>query len=164
MNSTPIRWKAWSPGSSRAAVTVSLDLHAHPPVDDIETARARIDRQIHHADIVTATDGDLARLYPGIPPPPSRCTDTTRRLSPLRDPRRRDGALLVAPNGVTYRHTFPTVAPTEDTRTASAFTAGLLAALASIDALGSDPRTRLNEVGPQQWLTALASANTEANA
>ncbi len=43
-----------------------------------------------------------------------------------------------------------------------AFTAGLLDALARIDALGSDPGARLSRVTDDQWVAALDHANAVA--
>lgn len=147
----------------RAQVTVSLDLRADAAMlDDVEAAQAWALSRIRSADIVTANANDLAYLYPGVSPVVIAQYWREEGVACSAITSDDDGVLLVAPNGLAYRRTVATEPSVDMTPAAGAFTAGLLAGLAGIGALGSSPRARLDDVRSQQWLSVLERADTAA--
>lgn len=148
---------------ARAQVTVSLDLRAQDVMlDDVESAQAWALRRIRSADIVTANTHDLSHLYPGVSPIAIAQYWRDEGVACAAITSDHDGVLLVAPNGLAYRRTLATEPSVDMAPAAGAFTAGLLAGLAAIGALGSNPRARLDDVRSQQWLAVLERADTAA--
>jgi sugar/nucleoside kinase (ribokinase family) len=149
--------------SSRTQVTVSLDLRARPEgVDDVELAQEWALRRVRSADVVTANARDLAYLYPGVPATAIAQYWREEGVGCSAIASERDGVLLMVSNGLAYRRTMPVEPSIDMGRSGGAFTAGLLAELAAIGALGSSPRERLADVRPQQWLRVLERADTAA--
>jgi sugar/nucleoside kinase (ribokinase family) len=152
---------------TRAQVTVSLDLSTRPDVaDDLEAAQAWALRRIRSADVVTANTRDLAYLYPGVPATAIAHYWREQGVACSAITSDRDGVLLLAANGLAYRRTMPVestqAAPRSADGSDGAFTAGLLAELSAIGALGSSPHERLADVRPQQWLRVLERADSAA--
>ena len=147
----------------RVAVTVSLDLNLRPSIrGDRDEERRRVERQVRWAHIVKASEEDLAWLYPGRPISEIvmgwRFAGVACGVVTLGA----DGTYLLAPDGVAYRQTARPVAVVDTVGAGDAYTAGFLAGLDEVGALGSNPADRLAAVTPQQWLKVLDQASTVA--
>jgi fructokinase len=144
-------------------VTVSYDLNLRPSIrPDRAAERARVERQIRYAQLVKASDEDLAWLYPGRPLAETAAAWRAAGVACAVVTLGSDGAYLLAPDGVAYRSTARPVTVVDTVGAGDAFAAGLLAALARLDALGSNPVDRLAAVTMQQWHGVLDFANTVA--
>ena len=135
--------------SARAASTISYDPNIRPAFErDLGLARLRVERQARLADIVKASDEDLAHLY-GSEPVDSiaqRWLDAGAALVVITRAHR--GMLLITRTAridLPGRH-----ADIVDTIGAGdATTAGLLAGLGTLGLLGADQRERLRSVEPR---------------
>jgi fructokinase len=141
-------------GRERARLTISLDLLTHPsPL----IGAPRIQRQLGRAHLVTASVDVVESLYPGMPAVAVAASWRELGVACGVIVSERDGVLLLAPNGLSYRRFTPGAAYTH-----SAFVAGLLDELATIGALGDDPGARLAGLGAQDWLDVLERAEAVA--
>lgn len=133
-------------GESRATATISFDPNVRPQLmGSANLARPRIERLVALADVVKASDEDLAWLYPDADA--SEIMDRWLALGPalVVVTRGSDGADAVAAAG---RVRVP-APPTEVADTIGAgdsFMAGLLAALSDRDLLGAGRRAELHEL------------------
>ncbi|PWR05835.1 carbohydrate kinase [Micromonospora acroterricola] len=143
----------------RDGLTVSIDLNLRPSiVTDRSGEQARVRRQVRLAHLVKASDEDLAWLYP----------DRTVRdvMTEWRDAgvccavvtRGADGAVLLAPDGSVHEEPAVPTTVVDTVGAGDAFTGGLLAALADLDALGDRPADRLAALSAAQWATVLRQA------
>lgn len=149
--------------AARCPVTVSIDLNLRPTIQANRVAeRDRVERQIRHAQLLKASEEDLAWLYPGRPVAEVAAAWRAAGVACAVVTLGGDGAYLLAPDGVAYRGTARPVAVVDTVGAGDAFTAGLLAGLGHLDALGSTPAARLGAVTMQQWHRVLDYANTVA--
>ena len=147
----------------RGQVTISIDLNLRPSiVSDVVAERARVDRQIRHAHLVKASDEDLAWLYPGRPIDEIAAGWRASGVACSVITLGARGAYLLGPTGVAHHQTARPIEVVDTVGAGDAFTGGMLAALASIGALGADPNRRLAAVTPQQWLSVLDQASVVA--
>jgi fructokinase len=146
-----------------AAVTVSLDLNLRPTIlDDRDAEWERVRRQVRYADIVKASEEDLAWLYPDRPIAEVAAGWLAAGVACAVVTLGAEGAYLLAPDGVAYRQTARPVTVVDTVGAGDAFTAAFLAALHNLGALGDDPRRRLAAVTPQQWVAVLDHAGAVA--
>jgi hypothetical protein len=136
--------------SDRTGLTISLDLF------DVAVP-ARLGAHLGRAHVVTATADAVERLYPGMPSLAVAASWREYGVGCGIIVSHRDGVLLMAPNGLTYRRFTPGAAVVGDT-----YVAGLLDGLAAFGALGTDPALRLADLGSQDWLGVLERAETVA--
>ncbi|WP_018907617.1 carbohydrate kinase family protein [Salinispora arenicola] len=147
----------------RDARTLSIDLNLRPTiVQDRDGEQRRVERQVHTAHIVKASEEDLDWLYPdrtidqvmaewraaGV-----ACAVVTRGAA---------GSCLLAPDGRLYQQSARQGDVVDTVGAGDAFTGGLLAALADFGALGDQPDARLAAVTPSQWRQGLDQASTVA--
>jgi fructokinase len=147
----------------RGALTISIDLNLRPSiVSDVLSERARVERQIRNAHLVKASDEDLAWLYPGRPVDEIAAGWRAAGVACSVITLGARGAYLLAPSGVAHHQTARPIEVVDTVGAGDAFTAGMLAALAAIGALGTEPGRRLATVTPQQWLGVLDHASAVA--
>jgi hypothetical protein len=137
-------------GPDRAGVTISLDLFNAP-------AASRLGAHLGRAHVVTAGADAVQRLYPGMPSIAVAASWREYGVGCGIIVSQRDGVLLMAPNGLSYRRFTPGAAVAGEP-----FVAGVLDGLAAFGALGSDPALRLADLGSQEWLGVLERAETVA--
>ncbi|WP_410811705.1 carbohydrate kinase family protein [Micromonospora sp. 067-2] len=147
----------------RDGLTVSIDLNLRPGiVADRAAEQARVERQIGLAHLVKASDEDLAWLYPDRSVADVMASWRAAGVSCAVVTRGGDGAWLVAPDGSMLQQPGLPTTVVDTVGAGDAFTGGLLAALADLDALGDGPAARLAAVSAQQWATVLRQAATVA--
>jgi fructokinase len=147
----------------RTTVTVSIDLNLRPSIrGDVAAERDRVRRQIRTAQLVKASEDDLAWLYPdatvaevaaGWQADGVACAVVTLGAA---------GVYLLTPDGTVYQQPARATNVVDTVGAGDAFTAGLLTALSEVDALGPDPLPRLASVTADQWPNVLGYANTVA--
>ncbi|MEU8185339.1 carbohydrate kinase [Micromonospora sp. NPDC049044] len=147
----------------RDGLTVSIDLNLRPSiVTDRAAEQARVRRQVPLANLVKASDEDLAWLYPGRPVGDVLAEWHDAGVSCAVVTRGGEGAWLLAPNGSLHEQPAVRTTVVDTVGAGDSFTGGLLAALADLDALGDRPADRLAEVTEQQWDAVLRQAATVA--
>jgi fructokinase len=147
----------------RSSVTVSIDLNLRPTIlGDLARERDRVGRQIGHAHLVKASEEDLASLYPDRSVADIAASWRSAGVACVVVTLGAEGVYLLAPDGTSYHRPVRPTTVVDTVGAGDAFTAGLLAALADLDALGTDPAERLAAVTAPQWTAALDYANTVA--
>lgn len=132
--------------ASRPGATISFDPNVRPQLmGSAETARPRIERLVALADVVKASDEDLAWLYPDADV--TDVMDRWRALGPalVVVTRGGDGADAVAAAG-RIRVAAPATEVADTIGAGDSFMAGLLAALSDRGLLGADRRGALREL------------------
>ena len=144
-------------------VTVSIDINLRPSIcGDRDAERERVERQIRHAQIVKASEEDLAWLYPSEPVASVAARWQAAGIPCVVVTLGGDGVYVLRPDGVAMTKPALAVTVVDTVGAGDSFTGGLLSALAAIDALGTSPASRLAAVTPSQWSTALDYARTVA--
>lgn len=148
---------------ANATVTVSIDINLRPSIcPDRDSERDRVERQIRYAQLVKASEDDVTWLYPGRTVPEIAQAWQDLGATAVIITLGADGVHLLRPDGVAVHTPSLAVHVVDTVGAGDAFTAGLLAALAGEDALGTDPVARLTALTEHQWSTALDYANTVA--
>ncbi|WP_162242507.1 carbohydrate kinase [Yonghaparkia sp. Root332] len=132
--------------AARATATISYDPNIRPTHDtDPDAARARVERQARLADIVKASDEDLAYLYGDEPHAAiaQRWLDAGVALVVIT--RAADGALLMTADAVVDLPAYD-VEVLDTIGAGDAMTAGLLAGLGTLGLLGADRREELRSI------------------
>ena len=144
-------------------MTISVDLNLRPSiVPDATAERIRVERQIRHAHLVKASDEDLAWLYPRRPIAEIAAGWRAAGVACGVITLGARGAYLLGPTGVAHHQTARPIDVVDTVGAGDAFTGGMLAALATIGALGDDPFHRLAAISEQQWLSVLDHASAVA--
>ena len=144
------------------AATVSYDINMRPAVmGDPSTWWDRVSRVVALADVVKASDEDLAHLMPG-----EAVSDAARRLLDLGPAavivtRGGDGAVCVTPHGVAEAPA-PRVAVADTIGAGDSFCAGVLDRLWGLGLLGADVRAELRSLGVGGWTEVLEHAAAAA--
>ncbi|MBM0234558.1 carbohydrate kinase [Micromonospora sp. STR1_7] len=147
----------------RDGLTVSIDLNLRPSiVTDRAAEQARVRRQVSLAHLVKASDEDLAWLYPDRTVSDVLAGWREAGVSCAVVTRGGEGAWLLAPDGSLHEQPAVRTTVVDTVGAGDAFTGGLLAALADLDALGDRPASRLAAVSAQQWAEVLRQAATVA--
>ncbi|MFG1841870.1 carbohydrate kinase [Micromonospora sp. NPDC049175] len=147
----------------RNGLTVSIDLNLRPSiVTDRAAEQARVRRQVPLANLVKASDEDLAWLYPDRSVGDVLAEWRDAGVSCALVTRGGEGVWLLAPNGSLYEQPAVRTTVVDTVGAGDSFTGGLLAALADLDALGDRPADRLAGVTEQQWDAVLRQAATVA--
>ncbi|MGQ5261895.1 carbohydrate kinase family protein [Micromonospora sp. ZYX-F-536] len=147
----------------RDGLTVSIDLNLRPGiVSDRAAEQARVERQISLAHLVKASDEDLAWLYPERTVADVMAAWRASGVCCAVVTCGGDGAWLLAPDGSTHQQPAVPTTVVDTVGAGDAFTGGLLAALADLDALGDRPADRLAAVSAGQWDVVLRQAATVA--
>ncbi|MBQ0901748.1 carbohydrate kinase [Micromonospora sp. U21] len=143
----------------RDGLTVSIDLNLRPSIiTDRAGEQARVRRQVSLAHLVKASDEDLAWLYPDRAVPDVVAEWREAGVCCAVVTRGADGALLLAPDGSMHEEPAVRTTVVDTVGAGDAFTGGLLAALADLDALGDRPADRLAALTAAQWATVLRQA------
>jgi len=122
---------------------VSIDLNLRPSIiDDVAAERARVARQIRLAHIVKASDEDLGWLYPGVPVEEILMGWQAGGVTCGVVTQGGDGVLFLAPDGSLHHRPAVPIQVRDTVGAGDAFTGGMLATLAEIDALGDQPASR----------------------
>lgn len=132
--------------ASRPSATISFDPNVRPQLmGSADTSRPRIERLVALADVVKASDEDLAWLYPDADV--TEVTDRWLALGPalVVVTRGSDGADAVSAVG-RIRVPAPPTGVADTIGAGDSFMAGLLAALSDRDLLGADRREALREL------------------
>jgi fructokinase len=132
--------------SSRPSATISFDPNVRPQLmGSAETARPRIERLVALADIVKASDEDLAWLYPGADV--TEVVDRWLALGPALMVVTRGGEGADAGSaGGRVRVPAPPTSVADTIGAGDSFMAGLLAALSDRGLLGAARRSALREL------------------
>ncbi|MFF0151511.1 carbohydrate kinase [Micromonospora sp. NPDC005203] len=147
----------------RDGLTVSIDLNLRPSiVTDRAAEQARVRRQVPLANMVKASDEDLAWLYPDRSVGDVLAEWRDAGVSCALVTRGAQGVWLLAPNGSLHEQPAVRTTVVDTVGAGDSFTGGLLAALADLDALGDRPADRLAGVTEQQWDAVLRQAATVA--
>ncbi|MFF4877822.1 carbohydrate kinase [Micromonospora sp. NPDC000668] len=147
----------------RDGLTVSIDLNLRPGiVTDRAAEQARVERQVSLAHLVKASDEDLAWLYPDRTVSDVMAGWRAAGVCCAVVTRGGDGAWLLAPDGSMHEEPAVPTTVVDTVGAGDAFTGGLLAALADLDALGGRPADRLAAVTAEQWAAVLRQAATVA--
>jgi fructokinase len=146
-----------------ATVTVSIDINLRPSIcGDRDAERTRVERQIRHAQIVKASEEDLAWLYPSRPVAAIAAEWQAAGVPCVVVTLGGDGVYVLPPNGVAITKPALPVTVVDTVGAGDSFTGGLLSALSAIDALGVNPVERLAAITLGQWNTAVDYARTVA--
>jgi fructokinase len=146
-----------------APVTVSIDINLRPSIcPDRDAERSRVERQIRHAQLVKASQEDVAWLYPDRTVEQTATAWQASGATCIIVTLGGDGVYLLRPDGVAVSTPALPVDVVDTVGAGDSFTGGLLSALAAIDALGADPAARLTAVTADQWRAAVDYANTVA--
>jgi fructokinase len=128
----------------RGAVTITLDPNIRPALaQDRPSELARVERQVALADVVKASEEDLAWLYPG------ETLESAARSWQRLGPRLvvvtlgAEGAFALGPDGTEVRRPSRPVRLVDTVGAGDAFCAGLLDAMDRADLLGADGKTAL---------------------
>ena len=145
-------------------VTVSIDLNLRPSIcGDWEAERKRVERQVRYAQIVKASDEDLAWLYPDRTIAEVAASWQQAGVSCAVITLGGDGVYVLTASGAEHRQPAVPIAVVDSVGAGDAFTAGLLAALDESGALGADPVTRLGAVTNDLWAEMIAYASMTAS-
>ncbi|MGW3606063.1 carbohydrate kinase family protein [Micromonospora sp. NPDC005161] len=143
----------------RDGLTISIDLNLRPSiVTDRAAEQARVRRQVSLAHLVKASDEDLAWLYPDRTVSDVMAEWREAGVCCAVVTRGADGAWLLAPDGSLHEEPAVPTTVVDTVGAGDAFTGGLLAALADLDALGDRPADRLAALTPAQWARVLRQA------
>ncbi|GAB3954579.1 carbohydrate kinase family protein [Micromonospora vulcania] len=143
----------------RDGLTISIDFNLRPSiVTDRAAEQTRVRWQVSLAHLVKASDEDLAWLYPDRTVPDVMAEWRELGVSCAVVTRGAEGALLLAPDGSMHQEPARPTTVVDTVGAGDAFTGGLLAALADLDALGDRPAERLAAVTAPQWATVLRQA------
>ncbi|MET8043004.1 carbohydrate kinase [Micromonospora sp. NPDC005215] len=147
----------------RDGLTLSIDLNLRPSiVTDRAAEQTRVRRQVPLANLVKASDEDLAWLYPDRSVGDVMAEWRDAGVSCAVVTRGGAGVWLLAPNGSLHEQPAVRATVVDTVGAGDSFTGGLLAALADLDALGDRPADRLAAVTEQQWDAVLRQAATVA--
>ncbi len=146
-----------------ATMTTSIDLNLRPSIrGDREAELARVERQIRLADIVKASDEDLAWLYPGRPIDDVIGSWMADGVGCVVVTLGGSGSVVSTPRGIT-RWPAEAVSVVDTVGAGDAYTAGFLAALHARGALGDRPAERLAELDLDAWRGIVAFATQVAS-
>lgn len=133
-------------GEARATATISYDPNVRPALmGDLEVARARVERFVALADIVKASDEDLAWLYPDRAPGDTIAVWLSAGPALVVVTGGAEGANAVAASGSVHIDA-PLTEVVDTIGAGDSFMAGLLAALSDADLLGSARRDALRAI------------------
>jgi fructokinase len=144
-------------------VTTSIDLNLRPSIlRERESERVRVERQIRLADIVKASDEDLAWLYPGRPIDDVLGSWLTAGIGCAVVTLGGSGSVVSTPLGI-IRYPAEAVTVVDTVGAGDAYTAGLLGALHMRGALGDRPAQRLAALDLDAWRDIVAYATRVAS-
>ncbi|GAB7190259.1 carbohydrate kinase [Kineococcus sp. NUM-3379] len=151
-------------GAARGRVTVSYDPNVRPAfLPAPERARTQVEEIVALADVVKASDEDLAWLAPG-----EDVVEVARAWVALGPSlvvvtRGGDGAVAVTASGEVVTEPAPATAVVDTVGAGDAFSSGLLDGLALEGLLGADAAGRLRELGGPALRRVLARAVRSAS-
>lgn len=147
----------------RGAVTLCYDPNVRPALmGEHHTARARIERLVGLADVVKVSDEDLAWAHPGRDPVQVAGDWATHGPRLIVVTRGGHGATAVTATGHQVTRPAPAISVVDTVGAGDAFTAGLLAGLADLDALGPHGRTACDRLDRDTLAALLDRANLVA--
>jgi fructokinase len=142
----------------RPAATVSFDPNVRPAlIDDRDAAQSRIDRLIERADVVKASDEDLAWLDPDRTPEQIAAAWLASGPSIVVVTQGGKGSLAMCGAG-TVRVPAGNVQVVDTVGAGDAFMTGLIDALWSADLLGAQRRQQLRDIGTDALTVAVNAA------
>jgi fructokinase len=138
--------------------TIAIDLNIRPGLGfDRTSERTRVERQIHAAHMVKASDDDLLWLYPERKPDESAQAWATAGHFVIVT-RGADGATLFTPSGSTVSVDAPRITLVDTVGAGDSFLAATLFGLQTRGALGAGAEDRLTAVDIDEWREILTLA------
>ena len=129
---------------ARAGSTVTYDPNIRPALlGSVAAARPLVERLVGLADVVKASDEDLAWLEPGVPPADVAARWATAGPALVVLTRGGDGVIAVTSGGVSIEVAAPRVAVADTVGAGDSFMSGLIDGLWSAGLLGAARRTAL---------------------